>query len=343
MNLDHLNVGVIGIGRMGQRHIEAIQKMGAAISGIVDISTAALEETSKKFGISPNVCFTDAKEMIRSTKPNAIVIATTAPTHANFTILAAQNQVKYILCEKPMAISLNEVTAMEEACNHYGSVLAINHQMMFLPQYTEIKRIINSNEFGPLSSINVCGSNFGLAMNGSHYFEMFRYLTDQEIISVQAWFEEEKVPNPRGAQFEDYSGSLLVKNKTGTKMYIDFSSQSGHGLQVIYLFKYGQVLVDELSGFVRTICRKPEFKELPTTRYGMPAEENAYTIQPCELIDSTIKVWDAMIANKEFPNTNVGLNSMRCLVAAVESHENNHSEIFTNRLTTDTSREFKWA
>jgi predicted dehydrogenase len=343
MSLNHLNVGVIGLGKMGQRHIEAIRKMGATVSGLVDISTTALEETSFKFGTSSNLCFTDAREMILSTKPNAVVIATTAPTHANYTILAAQNHVRYILCEKPMAISLNQAAAMEEACNHYGSVLAINHQMMFLPQYTEIKRILTSNEFGPLSSINVCGSNFGLAMNASHYFEMFRYLTDLEITSVQAWFEEEKVPNPRGAQFEDYSGSLLVKNKANTKMYIDFSSHSGHGLQVIYLFKYGQILVDELSGFVRTICRKQEFKELPTTRYGMPADESTYTIQPCELIDSTIKVWEAMLTNKAYPDTKVGLNSMKCLVAAVESHENNHTEIFTNQLTTDTSREFKWA
>lgn len=343
MNINNLNVGVIGLGRMGQRHIEAIQKMGATVCGVVDISVKSLEETSTKFGLNPNTCFTEAKEMLQITKPNAVVIATTAPSHASYTILAAQNNVKYILCEKPMAISLIEAAAMQDACNHYGSTLAINHQMMFLPQYTEIKRIINSNDFGPLSSINVSGPNFGLAMNVCHYFEMFRYLTDSDMTSIQAWLEDEKLPNPRGAQFEDYSGRLLVTNSSNTKMYIDFSAHSGHGLQVVYLFKYGQVLVDELTGFVRTLCRKEEFKDLPTTRYGMPADENLYKIPACELIDSTIEVWDAMLNQKLYPNAQVGLNSMNCMIAAIESHENNHKEVLINQLTTNPSREFKWA
>jgi len=342
-NIDPVRIGIIGLGRMGFRHIEAAQKMGMIIGGLVDISPSVLAAAAEKFNIPSECCFIDAHEMLTKMKLNAVVIATTAPYHAEYTILCAQHKVRYILCEKPMALSLDEASGMVDACNHYGSKLAVNHQMMFLPQYTEIKDIINSENFGLLSSIIVSGSNFGLAMNVSHYFEMFRFLTNTEIKTVQAWFEEDKVSNPRGEQFEDYSGSLLAKNSIGTKMYIDFSAKAGHGLQVIYIFKYGQVVVDELSGDIRTICRKQEYKELPTARYGMPDDINQYTIKPFEMIDSTIMVWEALLSNDIFPDYKVGLHAMKCLVASVESHENNNTVIEIDNISIDTSRKFKWA
>lgn len=338
-----INCAVIGLGRMGHRHIEVIQKKGMNLCGIMDISATTLSNTAEQFDIAKDLCFTDVPTLLNTTKPDAVVIATTAPTHAEYTILAAQHQVKHILCEKPMATSLNEAYAMIDACTHYKAQLAINHQMMFLPQYTEIKKIIETGHFGPLSSILVSGSNFGLAMNVSHYFEMFRFLTDSNISTVQAWLEDEKVSNPRGNQFEDYSGSLLAKNAAGTKMYVDFSVHAGHGLQVTYIFKYGQVLVDELSGFVRTICRKEEFKDLPTTRYGMPADTNQYEIAAFELMDSTIKVWDSMLSNGCFPDSAVGLHALHCLVAAIESHTNNSSVIAIEHLKTDSAKNFLWA
>lgn len=343
MNLQAMNIAVIGLGRMGLRHIEAIQKMGMNVCGLVDISTDALAQAEQNFNINQDCCFSDVQEMLKAKKPDGVVIATTAPTHAEYTVISAQHQVKYILCEKPMAVSLDEANAMIDACTHYNSILAINHQMMFLPQYTEIKDIIKSGSFGSLSSIIVSGSNFGLAMNASHYFEMFRYLTDSEVDTVQAWFEEERIPNPRGSQFEDYSGSLIAKNSQGIRMYIDFSAKAGHGLQTTYIFKYGQIVVDELSGFVRSICRNEEFKDLPTTRYGMPAEVKQYEIKAFEMIDSTIKVWNGMFTNTAFPDFNAGAHAMRCLVAAVESHEQNNQPVATQKISIDSSRTFKWA
>lgn len=343
MNLNSIHVGIIGLGRMGHRHIEAANKMGMQVDALVDQSTSALSDAAKKFNIPDASCFTDVKAMLEKKKLDAVVIATTAPSHAEYTIMCAQNNIKYILCEKPMALSIDETNAMVDACSHYGAKLAINHCMMFLPQYTEIKKMILANDYGPLSSIIVSGSNFGLAMNASHYFEMFRFLTDSDIQNVQAWFEADKVVNPRGAQFEDYSGALLAKNANGLKMYIDFSVNAGHGLQVVYIFKYAQVIVDELSGFVRTICRKEEYKTLPTTRYGMPDDIHQLNIPPFEMIDSTIGVWKGMLMDTAYPDHRAGTHAMKCLVAAIESQENNHALIDTGALAIDKSRKFKWA
>jgi predicted dehydrogenase len=64
---------------------------------------------------------------------------------------------------------------MIRACEQQGAQLAINHQMHFMEQYTSPKAIIESDAFGGLRSATVVAGNFGMGMNGLHYFEMFRF------------------------------------------------------------------------------------------------------------------------------------------------------------------------
>ena len=77
-------------------------------------------------------------------------------------------------------------------------------------------------EFGGLRSMVVTASNFGLAMNGCHYFEAFRYLTNEEVAEISCWFDPNNVPNPRGPQYVDRSGQLRgitacrVRTRDGT-------------------------------------------------------------------------------------------------------------------------------
>ena len=46
--------------------------------------------------------FTDFEIMLARTRPDCVVVATTAPTHAQYTSAAAEAGVQLILCEKPM-------------------------------------------------------------------------------------------------------------------------------------------------------------------------------------------------------------------------------------------------
>ena len=279
-----LRTAVIGLGRMGVRHLQAVKNLGMDICGVTDTAQQALDTVQNQHGIAAAACFTDALQMLSTVRPQALVIATTAPTHAQYVIAAAESGVRHILCEKPMATSLAEADAMMAACARHGTRLAINHQMRFMPQYTRVRALVGSVELGPLSSILVAGSNFGLAMNASHYFEMFRYISDTPVNSVQAWLEDSQLANPRGAQFDDRSGRLLARSDAGTSMYIDFSAASGWGLQVVYICRHGQIVVDELNGDMRVAARQAEFRDLPTTRYGMPADIQQLTIEPADTI-----------------------------------------------------------
>lgn len=338
-----MRLAVVGLGRMGVRHIQAGQNLGMTICGVADISAQAVDAVRIAHQLSPEACFTDARDMLRAVAPEAVVVATTADSHFAWVSAAVEAGARYILCEKPMATSLAEADAMREACAHSGALLAVNHQMQFMPHYMRVKQLIESEELGPLSSVLVAGSNFGLAMNGSHYFEMFRYISGTPVRSVRAWLEPNQLPNPRGPQFEDCSGKLLAQGSGDAMMYLDFSARAGYGLQIVFICWQGQIVLDELSGDMRVAARKPEFRDLPTARYGMPANVRLELLEPTDAVSPTMGVWSAMLDGGAFPDGSIGAHALACCVAAHVSHETGGSEIRLDGLSQARSRVFKWA
>ncbi len=337
-----MKVCVIGTGRMGRRHIDAAKGLGFDVVGIFDPFKEAMELAVTGNSIPKENCYSDAVEMLNKLKPEGVVIASTAPSHAEHVIAAAKAGVKYIMCEKPMAVSMEECDQMISACKESVSVLGINHQMRFMDQYTEVKALCNTPDFGGILSVNVTSANFGLAMNGCHYFEMFRFITDEEISSVQFWADEQKVPNPRGPQYVDHSGQLRALTKSGKRLYIELGGDQGHGVQVVYGCKFGQIYVDELAGYMRAISRKSEFRDLPTTRYGMPADETIKKITPADVIGPTQSLWKAMLEKHNYPDGAAGRHALAALVAANVSGENQGS--LTNiDLQLPHQRVFLWA
>ncbi len=338
-----MKVCVIGTGRMGRRHIDAARGLGFDVVGIHDPFQDAMNIAVKDHGMKPEQCFANEVEMLTKLRPEGVVISSTAPGHAPSVLAAAKAGAKYILCEKPLAQSLAQCDEMIRACDSAGAVLGVNHQMRFMEQYTLVKEMVNSPEFGGLQSINVTASNFGLAMNGCHYFEMFRFMTDENISDIQFWADQEKVPNPRGAQFVDHSGQLRARAKSGKHMYMELGGSQGHGVYVIYGCRFGQIFVDELTGFMRATYRKPEFRELPTTRYGMPAETILRDIAPADVIGPTQALWKAMIEKKNYPDGQAGRHALAALVAANVSLEENGKIISLDSIKAQEGRIFQWA
>jgi len=334
---------VIGTGRMGRRHIQVVQDLGLNLVGICDLNIEALSLAAKEYGVSPELCFSDVNYLFRQTGPECVIVATTAPSHCEYTCLAAESGAKYILCEKPMAVSLAECDKMLEACARNDTKLAVNHQMRFMEQYTKPKGIIESDTVGGLSSITVVGGNFGMAMNGTHYFEMFRYMTGVATVEVSAWFSPGRVPNPRGPRFEDHAGAVRLTSCNGKRFYMEIGADQGHGVHVIYAGPYGQLVVDELAGNIKLITRGEEYRNLPSTRYGMPAIEKTFKIEPADVIKPSRDVLNALLNTTNFPTGDDGRLAVSVLVGAYVSDENGHRPVRIDEQPLPYERIFPWA
>jgi len=337
-----MRTAIVGLGRMGRRHLQVVRRLGLEVVAVCDVREDVVAETLDSEGLPPSYGYTDLADLLRERRPECVVVATTADAHCNAVCAAAEAGAEAILCEKPMAVSLSQCDLMISLCETRNVRLAVNHQMRFMEQYTHAKRICSSEAFGGVRSATVVAGNFGLAMNGTHYFEMFRYMTDESPHEVEAWFAADLMANPRGAQFEDRAGAVRVTTASGRRLYLEAGPDQGHGLTVVYAGPCGQLMVDELNGWMRLVVREEEHRAEPTTRYALPATETEHRVAPADSVGPSAAVLAALIQGDGYPTGEDGRLAIATLVAAHVSDESGHVPV---RIGEDLPRErvFAWA
>jgi predicted dehydrogenase len=328
---------------MGIRHLKALKRLNVEIVGICDPRQQSLDEATIQEGIPHDRQYKTPLSLLRETRPDCVIVAATADAHCELTCMAAEHGATYVLCEKPMAVSIDQCLNMIEACNSSGARLAVNHPMRFMASYTEPKAIIDSEAFGGLESMTVIGGNFGIAMNGTHFFEAFRFLADEDPYEVTAWLTDDKIDNPRGAQFEDRGGSVRIITRSGKRFYMECGVTQGHGIMIVYAGPMGQVVVNHMGGKMFQTVREAVHREMPTTRYGMPSVDVCSKLTPTDIVEVTAAVTEALFNGKDFPSGEEGMLAIQTLVASHMSHELNHQPVKVRAGTIPSDRTFLWA
>ena len=100
---------------------------------------------------------------------------------------------------------------------------------------------------------------------------------------------------------------------------MEIGADQGHGVRVTYACRNGMITVDELSGDMRTTVREEQYRDLPTTRYGMPALNAQRAIRPAEVIDTSAAVLKGLLDNVNCVSGEDGRRVVELLVAAYQS------------------------
>ncbi|MBU6234694.1 MAG: Gfo/Idh/MocA family oxidoreductase [Alphaproteobacteria bacterium] len=338
-----MKAAVSGCGRMGARHVQALIGLGITVVGVTDVRPESAQAVAKQHNLPDSAVFADTPSMLAATKPDFYVIATTAPSHQELVTLALNNGIKKILCEKPLATSVAACEAIIKLAAEKNADVGVNHQMRFMPQYIIPKQMMASDEFGGLQSISVSAGNFGMAMNGTHYIEMMRFMFDEGPESVSAWFDDGFVPNPRGPEFLDKSGLMVVRTQSGKMFVLSARNTQGHGMCVTFAGRYGQIMIDELAGQMYYTHRaNADDRALPTTRYGQPSKTEAKPIQGVDIIPATQDMMKALIDGKGYTTAAEACLAIRTLAAAYASAEAGGAPIKINSSALDTMV-FPWA
>jgi len=142
-----LRVGVVGLG-MGSVHVEGYQEDGRAeVVALCDVEAARLEKVGRKYGVAE--LFTDAGEMFRKARLDAVSIATPNTFHAPLTIGAFRRGL-HVLCEKPMAMTVREAQRMLEAGKKARRNLMINFSYRFSDMSYALKQQVEAGVVGDI-------------------------------------------------------------------------------------------------------------------------------------------------------------------------------------------------
>ncbi|MCM3667009.1 Gfo/Idh/MocA family oxidoreductase [Mesobacillus subterraneus] len=137
---------IVGAGTMGTVHAHSYLNMdGVQLAGIVDIRADAAKQLGQQTGTRVFPTMEEAMEAL----PEIDVIDICLPTylHLEFVKKAAQF-VKNVICEKPLARSIDEAKEMIEFCKEKGIKLFVGHVVRFFPEYVKAKQIIEDGGIG---------------------------------------------------------------------------------------------------------------------------------------------------------------------------------------------------
>ena len=201
-----IRVGIVGSGFIGVVHVETLRRLG-------NIEVVALTDSNdakaKADQMSIPYAFDNYKKMLDEVELDAIHICTPNFTHYEIAMAAMEKGI-HVLCEKPMAFTVDEALKMNEKAKEKEIVHGINFHNRFYPVINHLKYAIKENELGEIFSIHggyiqdwllhqtdyswrllskESGKTRAVADIGSHWIDIVEFVTGLKAVEVFAEFK----------------------------------------------------------------------------------------------------------------------------------------------------------
>ena len=206
---ERYRVALVGCGGISRRHAKGLgEHPQCEIVALADVRPENAAVLGREIGVGTQ--YTDYGELLERERPDVVAISTWPGTHAEITIAAAEAGARGILCEKPIARSLEELDAMLAACDRAGTKLAVGHHTRYVPAVATARQLIAAGAIGQPTLLRV-HSEGGLLNNGSHRVDTLRYLMgDAAGEWVLGQVERRTDRYERGEPIEDLCGAIIA-------------------------------------------------------------------------------------------------------------------------------------
>ncbi|HEX2950958.1 MAG TPA: Gfo/Idh/MocA family oxidoreductase, partial [Armatimonadota bacterium] len=156
-----IKVGIVGLGGISAVHLDAYSKVTdkAMIIARCDKIRERAEGTAQ--GITINIGgggtatqlkatpYTDYRQLLADPEVELVDVCLPTDLHAEVSI-AALEAGKHVLCEKPMARTIEQCDNMIAAAKASGKTFMIAHCIRFWPEYVYLKELVDSGKYGKL-------------------------------------------------------------------------------------------------------------------------------------------------------------------------------------------------
>ena len=151
-----LGIALVGLGKYstGQLAPALQETRRCRLTGIVTGSPEKAEKWKKQYGIpEKNIYNYENFDSIKD-NPDIDIVYVVLPNalHAEYTIRAAKAG-KHVICEKPMAVSVQECEDMIAACHEADRLLSIGYRLHFEPHNLAMAEFGQNKTFGAVKKI----------------------------------------------------------------------------------------------------------------------------------------------------------------------------------------------
>jgi len=200
-----LRVGLIGLGNVALAHLEGYRALDQieVVAG-ADIRPDRARMMAERYGFTP---YPDYRQMLDREQLDLVAVLSTVATHRE-AVEAAADRGLHVLCEKPLALTLEDADRIIGRCRERGVKLFYASSYRFLPPVVKARELIAAGEIGEVRLITETmiggsgpsgyqdmgphhypaggpgGSGNGLVDHGIHLADIFPWLLGAEITAV---------------------------------------------------------------------------------------------------------------------------------------------------------------
>ncbi len=260
----------------------------ATVAAICGRRAAPAKELADRWAIP--AWFTDPSQMLAEAELDAVIVATANDSHHPLSLAAIETGL-HVLCEKPLAMNVDQATELAAAARQAGVVTMVPFTYRYMPMMQWLRQLIAEGYIGRPLQLNfryysgyaldgayawrfdpeLAGSGV-IGDLGSHLIHLARWLIDdvEETVSAVSSRFVEREPRPDGRPYEPLEDAaiLTVRYRSGTVGVLDASAVCWEGEH-----EFGQRQEFDLHGEAGTlygVCDWESVQEVRGSRRGEP-------------------------------------------------------------------------
>lgn len=154
-----VRIGLIGAGGITRPHVQGhVAAPDAVITAIADLDAANAAQRAAEAGTNPRV-YSDFRDLVSDSEVDAVDICLPHHLHAA-AILAAAEQGKHVLCEKPLCLTIAEGEQIRDAVAASGITLMCSHNQLYFPAVQRAREVLEAGGIGDVYEIRTTDSFF---------------------------------------------------------------------------------------------------------------------------------------------------------------------------------------
>lgn len=322
------NVAIIGCSDMGKQHIKGLLKNEKAVLyALCDSAPERVKAAAEEF--KPEIAVTDYRELVNDPKLDAVILVVPDQIHLELTE-AFLRAGKAVLCEKPMALNLEECEKMIAVERETGGKLMIGQVCRFTPAFVKAKELVASGRIGELMFVEseyahnysvargyndwrVVPERHGFIGGGCHAVDLLRWIAGDPI-EVFGYANHKGLPD---WPCDDTAIAVYkFPNNVMGKVFVSIGCRRNYTMRSVFYGTKGTIICDNTSEHLTLF---------EADANDSHASYNKPNLIPINLADHNttgeIEMFlDALTEDKPMPVSSIeGASTVAVCVATVES------------------------
>ncbi|MDX1417308.1 MAG: Gfo/Idh/MocA family oxidoreductase [Candidatus Promineifilaceae bacterium] len=190
----------IGVGGFGAYWLRILGEYpGIELAALVDVDADALSEAALLAGVAEAHCFQELEKALERVTADILVCVSPPHFHRQHTTAAMKAGLD-VICEKPLAIDMEDALAMARAAQETGRLMTVSQNYRYRPVTWTMQKLVAGGEIGEIGQISLDfykgwyfdSNDFRRTMPqplisdmGIHHFDLLRFITGLGAVSVR--------------------------------------------------------------------------------------------------------------------------------------------------------------